>query len=235
MSRRQFITLRTHNSNEEVDIELPGDQPVRSLLPDLLKVLNWPVTNGSQPIRYYLQNETGDRIKPDLTFNEAGIENFDVLWILMDNTEPIQSAGDMDAGSRIPGQDPYAAAVGEDEADVLPPPVWAGLPIDQPCLVSDSGLIFMLGQSALVVGRRSRENNPEIDLTEMDSGFISSRRHAEIVFTNGRHILRAFNTRNGMLVNGTKLTPGEPWELKDGDMLQFGFRGVQLVYRLPKK
>ena len=227
MSRRQFITLRTQNSNEEVDLELPGSQPLEALMPDILKVLNWPQQNGSHALVYALQTETGIKIDPKQSMVDAGVENFDVLWISLEGeaavAEGVQPAAG-DAGGHTVGE------IGEGQ---LPAPLWVSLPIDQPCLVSDEGLIFMLSKSTMIVGRRSREGNPNIDLTELDRPLISSRRHAEIVYTNQRYELRAFKTRNGTLLNGTIIQPGEPHVLKDGDVLHFGFRGVKLVFRQP--
>lgn len=227
MSRRQFITLRTQNSNEEVDLELPGSQPLEVLMPDILKVLNWPQQNGSHALVYALQTETGIKIDPKQSMVDAGVENFDVLWISLEGEADDDKGGQPAAGE---GSGHTAGEIGEGH---LPAPLWVNLPIDQPCLVSGEGYIFILGEKSMVVGRRSRQGTPEIDLSELDSGLISSRRHAEIVCTAGRHVLRAFKTRNGTLLNGTLLQPGAPHALSDGDVLQFGFRGVKLVFRQP--
>lgn len=233
MSKRHFITLRTRNSNEEVDIELPGDQPITDLMPDLLKVLNWPLTSGNSPLHYCLETEAGDRLQSSQTFRNAGVANFDVLWIMLDETQPKPAGEALDDGGRLPGQGSHTISEGEDQGGILPPPLWARIPIDEPCLVSNSGVVFVLGQPPITIGRRSRDFIPQIDLTELDTSFISSRRHAEIVIKEDNYILQALNTKNGMFINGKEFKPGECCSLKNDDVLQFGFRGIQLVLMMP--
>ena len=233
MSKRLFITLRTPESNEEIDIELPGDKAIIELLPNILKILDWPASSRNIPLAYSLQTESGSRISPSQSLEQAGIENFDVLWIKLDESEKVHAGREENPHFRGLGSPENQN--GEDSESPLPPPIWADLPVQQPCLVSDSGLIFILNESAAVIGRRSKEGAPQIDLSELDKNLICSRRHAEIVFTNGVYVLRGFNTRNGTLLNGTRLTPGEPRLLKDRDVLQFGFRGVELVFREAKQ
>lgn len=234
MSKRLFITLRTRNSNEEVVIEMPGDQPIAALMPDLLKVLNWPQTRGGQKLHYYLQTERGDRVDPQQTLINIGIENFDVLWIMLDDTDPDQLPTSTESLNLVYGEPSQLLTDKNNDENLLPAPFWPELPIEQPCLVSDSGVIFVLGESTMSVGRRSREGIPQIDLTELDNAFLSSRRHAEIEFTGEKYVLRGFNTKNGTLLNGNQLTPGDPVILNDGDVVQFGFGGVKLIYREPK-
>ena len=76
---RQFITLRTANSNETVDLEVPGNESIGKLLPDILKVLNWPAASSS--LVYTLHNEAGVLISETATFQDSGVDNFDTLWI----------------------------------------------------------------------------------------------------------------------------------------------------------
>jgi len=228
MIMRRFITLHTHNCNEEVVLELPGDQSLQSIIPNLLKTLNWPETSGGNSLNYSLKTESGVVLNPSQSLAAAEIEDFDDLWITLENE---LSEDNMDRAERIPGQESRLISSTEEDTGVLPSPVAPELPIDQPCLVSEAGLVFILGEGALIIGRRSHEGTPQIDLTELDSDLICSRRHAEIVCMNGLHILRAFNTRNGMLVNGTLYRPGEPVALNDRDELQFGQNGVKRIYR----
>lgn len=233
MSKRQFITLRTRNSNEEVVLELPGNNPIEELMPDLLKTLNWPLTRGKTKLRYNLALESGEKLDISRSFAEAGAENFDVLWIELDEQclEQAEKVNESTQGL-ISGAE---VQIGESKVETegeLPPPFWSQVPIDGPCLVSSGGVIFMLGQPPQVIGRRSNTIAPHIDLTELDTDFISSRKHAEIIQVKGSYALRAQHTKNGMLVNGSELPSGEIHILGDGDVLQFGFRGVQLIYRV---
>lgn len=235
MSKRQFVTLRARHSNQEIDVELPGDQPIYSLMPDLLKVLNWPVTNGSTPLHYYLQTEEGDALRNNESLVEAGVENFDAVWILLDESQ-VKSSNDspQENGHNLLNE-PHSLVEVEERGGVLPPPIWTRIPIDAPCLVSMRGIVFVLGEPPVSIGRRSRDNQPDIDLSELDTGFIASRRHAEILFNQGKFTLRALNAKNGMLINGMELKTGDQFPLRNGDTLQFGFRGVQLIFRIPMK
>ena len=231
MSKRQFISLRTKDSNKEIDVEFPGDEPIEQLMPDLLKVLNWPAFRANLPIHYYLQNENEMRLDPQQSFNQLGIENFEVLWIFADEQASQQNSVLPSSPNQVPGADTFYET--ESEADALPAPVSAELPIDQPCLVSDSGLIFILEEKPILIGRKSKNTTPDIDISELDTEFICSRRHAEIGYSNGSYFIRAFNTHNGTLLNGNILNPVKPYQLKNGDNIQFGFRGVQVIFRQP--
>lgn len=234
MPPRQFITLRARNTNEEIDIELPGDQPVSSLMPDLLKVLGWPSTNNGIHLKYSLVTEDGTTLQGNSSLKAAGIENFDALWIELD-AEQLEPVEDRPANEPpLAGLDHRSAAPAEDPAGSLPPPIWARIPIVAPCLVSAEGIVFMLGQPPITIGRRSQDKRPDIDLTELDSEYVASRHHAEIRKNQDRFILHALNTKNGTLVNGNELKADEEWPLRDGDLLRFGFRGVQLSFRLPR-
>jgi hypothetical protein len=224
---RQFITLRTANSNETVDLEVPGNEPIGKLIPDILKALNWPAASSS--LAYNLHNEAGVLISETVTFQDAGVDNFDTLWIQYE--ERVDDASPRDGKLHA---DPLASFPPElEKTGSLPAPQFNFLPLGKPCLVSSEGYIFVLGEKSMVVGRRSSQGKPEIDLLELDSGLISSRRHAEVIYAAGRHILRAFDTRNGTLLNGALIEPGDKHALTDGDVLQFGYRGVKLVFRQP--
>ena len=231
MSKRHFISLRTKDSINEVNIEIPGDKPIEQSMPDLLKVIKWQSTSGNTPIRYYLQNEEGKKLDLQKSLTELEIENFEVLWIFADEQKESRISEDVNSSKRIPGDDIFTSE--EAEEDGLPSPVSMGLPIDQPCLVSDSGFIFILAQKTMLVGRKSKENNPDIDLSELDTDFICSRRHAEIGFATGDYYIRAFATRNNTFLNGYEIKPGEPYKLNNEDTIQFGFRGVQVIFRIP--
>ncbi|MGA1345188.1 MAG: FhaA domain-containing protein [Ilumatobacteraceae bacterium] len=54
----------------------------------------------------------------------------------------------------------------------------------------------------------------------------ASRRHAEIRYENGRHVLVDMNSTNGTVVNGTRLTG--PHTLRHGDVITIG--AIQLRY-----
>lgn len=242
MPQRTFITIRTEKSNEEIDLELPGDQRIGDLMPDLLKVLNWPSTNGQKPLRYVLKTEEREMLDPQKSLQEQGVENFDVLWISLveepvvrsSNTAPLAEPVQSHENRLVRGFEPLVSSEPspQDRRGTLTPPVWAQVPINASSLIClEKGLIFELGTLPVNIGRRTRDHQPDIDLSEVDTNFLASRNHAQIVTSQGGPAIRPYKTKNGTFLNGAGLNPEETYLLKDGDTIQFGFRGVQLIFR----
>ena len=241
LGRRRFVTMRGEYGRDEVDLEMPGDLPAAALLPDLIKALNWPTAEGGQPLRYQLRTESGKVLSDTDTLMDAGVENSDVLWITLaevgdeaDSTPPpVEDYGSLgpDEGP-VRGFAPVAATnpSPKDRRGTLAPPRSIQLPINEPSLISADGLIFVLGEPPIIIGRASLGHQPDIDLTEIDAEVVSSRRHAEILVEEELHILLPKPTTNGTLINGVEITVGEKHILKDGDVIQFGFEGVELTY-----
>jgi len=244
MSKRCFITVRKENSNEQVDVEVPGDQPIRTLLPDLLKVLDEPVSLGGKPLQYGLITEKDVLLAEEDTLRDTGIENFETLYLCVLENPKKKSEGEANGekenkteGSK-PENDTAALVVPDlpiELKGMISPILWAQLSVEEPSLISPSGLIFVLNKNRTVIGRISKniQIQPDIDLTELDVKQISSRPHAEITCSDGHFILQALRTTNGTFVNGMKLQPEQSWKLRDGDVIQFGFRGVKLIFRAP--
>lgn len=106
--------------------------------------------------------------------------------------------------------------------------------IHEPSLVSEDGKIFVLGKKTMEIGRPSKYGSPDIDLSELDISFVSSRNHAVIIPAEGNYILKPNNTMNGTFVNSREISSGEDHVLQTGDILEFGYGGVKMTYRLPK-
>ncbi len=108
-------------------------------------------------------------------------------------------------------------------------------PSGPPVLVHESGKEFPLGNAdAILIGRvdRATGKGPPIDLTDIDTERMLSRKHASIVRRAGEYFLREeAGTRNGTFLNGTKLAPGEDAKLSDGDQLQFAAVTVRFQHR----
>ncbi len=239
--KRRFITLRAEHTPDAVDLEVPSDRRVSDLMADILKALGWPESKAGVPLRYVLKSESGEALSADRTFQELGVENSDVLWVaLIDKPEQAAEGGatpeQIDVSPHLDGPSsgftPVAASgqSPQDRRGSLPPPLPASIPIEAPSLVSRQGFIFELGNPPISIGRSSPDHQPDIDLTNLDPEFGSSRRHALIREENGKLVLECLRTTNGTFVNGDELDPGELWELKSGDEIQFGFEGVRLLY-----
>jgi hypothetical protein len=240
-SRRRFVTLRGEYDTAEVDMELPTDRPVGALLPDLIKALNWPAADGDQPLRYRLKTEAGRFLEEGQTLLEAGVENSDVLWITLAEEaapgprteEPARRGREAteDEGP-VTGFTPVAAPIPSprDRRGSLAPPRPPRLMLREPCLVSPNGTIFVLGPPPITIGRASRGAKPEVDLTDIDPDFSSSRFHAEIQVEDGVFLLQPRRTTNGTFLNGVEVSSEERRPLQDGDVIQFGLEGVKLTF-----
>lgn len=235
-TRRRFISLRAEHSLEEVTIEAPSDEPISELIPEILKVLGWPDSSGSQILAYELLSEAGDLLNPEETLDQSGIENSDVIWIRLAEAEDLGIDENLDGTASGRVSDPQSAGTptastsAEAPRGAPIPPIEASIEINQPSLVSRDGLIFELGDPPIMIGRAGRNYKPEIDLTDLDPEFASSRRHARIESEGGRLVIAAMRTTNGTFVNGLELNPGSRHPLEPGDEVQFGFEGVKMNY-----
>jgi len=103
------------------------------------------------------------------------------------------------------------------------------------CLINPDGPeVFPMDGSNIRVGRFDpvTGTRPEVDLTLLDLKRSVSRRHALLVADDGSFLLsEEVGALNGTLLNGERLSTGEPVRVQDGDQLSFG--GVTLVVQLP--
>jgi CRP-like cAMP-binding protein len=98
--------------------------------------------------------------------------------------------------------------------------------------LEEGGTAFPIKEDETLIGRFDpvTELNPDVDLTEVDLKRSVSRRHARIVRNGeGYNLVEEIGALNGTFVNGTKLSPGQPHVIEDGDTLGLGM--VKLVFR----
>jgi pSer/pThr/pTyr-binding forkhead associated (FHA) protein len=74
---------------------------------------------------------------------------------------------------------------------------------------------YSLNQAVTSIGR-----SPDNTIVLEDE--LASRRHAEVEFAGGIPRITDLGSSNGTLVNGTRITPNVPHELKDGDSIGIG-------------
>ena len=103
----------------------------------------------------------------------------------------------------------------------------------QSCLVASNGNTFTLTGAEVSIGRKSRSRNwlPTLDLSTEPNSLTISRRHA-ILFRRGVlwHVHEVpEGIANGTYLNGQRTRPGEPYVLRDGDLLRFG--GVEYIFQ----
>jgi hypothetical protein len=72
----------------------------------------------------------------------------------------------------------------------------------------------------------------DIDLMAQESleQIWCSRQHAVVIFERGIVAVEDLNSLNGTWVNGTRLQPKQPRQLKPGDILQIGTVQMKLVF-----
>jgi len=99
-------------------------------------------------------------------------------------------------------------------------------------LLTQNGSSFLLASERAVLGRNSetKDIQNDIDLRELDTKKIISRRHAMIVRQNNDYVLHDLNSRNGTFVNGQRIQPRQPHKLIPGDVVEFGLDGVKLTF-----
>jgi hypothetical protein len=88
-----------------------------------------------------------------------------------------------------------------------------------------SGTEFALSPDESNIGRWDADNGifPDVDLDTHDQEAKVSRRHARIIFRDGKHFIEDLGSTNGTYVNrGRRLIPGNPQMLVDGDEIIVG-------------
>jgi pSer/pThr/pTyr-binding forkhead associated (FHA) protein len=96
---------------------------------------------------------------------------------------------------------------------------------DEALLTLEDGQSFSLGQEETLLGRRDPLEgiDPDVDLS-VHGGFESgvSRRHA-LIFRSGEDwSLEDLGSTNGTVVNRKKVSPGDPVNLSEGDVIHLG-------------
>ena len=234
MSNRLFLTFHDARTNEEVDLELPGNQTLSELLPYLIKVLYWPNPDSNDPSHYSIKTEDGIALDMGIKLVEQGMQNSEDLWISVDEAVIGRIAQAESETLNADDNTAYMAPAPIDRRGYFPPKQPYEISISEPSLVSEKGFIFILGDPPVLIGRKAMAVEPTIDLSEIDFKNISSKKHAEIYIEENKYFLHALKTTNGTFVNGTEITSGSKRFLNDRDVIQFGFsQGAKLIFRLP--
>ena len=99
-------------------------------------------------------------------------------------------------------------------------------------LLAENGKSFPVAEETVVLGRNSSTKNiqNDIDLSDLDTKKIVSRRHAMIQRKNNEFVLHDLESRNGTLVNGVRLSSTQPHILVSGDVIEFGSGGAKLTF-----
>lgn len=207
MSESVIVTLKHPDVRVVRDLELPKQVQVETLIPLVVKALDWP---GPAPgLRYSLRTMEGSFIlRPNETLDEAGVVTGNILTLV-----PVQcDTSPLDVRELQKKYPSLGGAV----------------------LISDSGQMFPLRSKSVLVGRLDLRNHifPELDLTNLDTRAISSRRHAQIWYRGGEYWIKDLNSTNGTLVDGYRLGAGKRVRVRHGSQVQFGEGGPIFTFSL---
>jgi hypothetical protein len=73
--------------SKKTPVELPGDVPMRRLIPALVSKMGLPTTQGANPITYRLDHRaSGKRLGEDESLVEAGVNEDDILSLFPEVT-----------------------------------------------------------------------------------------------------------------------------------------------------
>jgi hypothetical protein len=228
MAQRLFVTVGVRGRKDRILMEMPGDRPIREWIGDLVKAADWEPSAGAAPNGFRLETEEGDPLESEQTLVDAGITSADMLFLTMrEEPESLPAQGDP------PGTGPEGD--GAESGGSAAPSGLSLLEISRkPRLTGPQGLVILVGEPPLTIGRAGKHTAPDIDLSEWDTGVIASRKHAVIDRIEGEFILRPYQTTNGTFLNGVEVPAGECRPLRDGDRVQFGFGGLELRFARPE-
>jgi hypothetical protein len=226
MTQRLFITLGSRQRKDRVLLEMPGDLPIRELMQDLVKVVDWKELAVIPAAALCLETEEGEPLPEGQTLVDAGISSSDLLFLASKEIPTSSAVQVTESGAtENPGPAAGKSALSEHVQEIL----------RQPRLAGPHGLVFLLEKPRLVVGRSGKGLVPEIDLTQWDTKMIASRNHAVIEQTKDGFVLRPEKTTNSTFVNGVEVPAGSSRVLQEGDRIQFGFQGLELVFQQAEK
>lgn len=97
---------------------------------------------------------------------------------------------------------------------------------------TSAGAEFNLSSEESQIGRWDADNGifPDVDLDAFDPEAKISRRHARIIFHDGKYMVEDLGSTNGTFVNrGRRLLPGTPHTLNDGDEIIVGKTFLRFV------
>lgn len=92
-------------------------------------------------------------------------------------------------------------------------------------LFKDSGMELTIPYKPVVyIGREDRKTGhiPDVDLSEIDKGKVTSRKHAYISYSDGKYKIADQGSLNGTFINSTKLEKNIEYDLKNGDEIILG-------------
>ena len=239
MADRRFVNIRIEGAPQEINIEMPGNEKLGELIPDLVTVLQPPQYLGKfEGVEYQLFHDK-ELLSDGKSLVELGINNSETLILSLVESQSSESGDNLSFEAEGIGEKtiPFSTSTNVETLPQRQQFTRHHIQIDEPSLVSISplGWVFVIGPSPFTIGRPDEGFIPDMDLTEIDTRVRSSRRHAEIIMKKERFAFVAQKTTNGTLINGNRLLPGKLVLLRNHDKIQFGRQGVKFVFQTPPK
>ncbi|MHB8084655.1 MAG: FHA domain-containing protein [Dehalococcoidia bacterium] len=85
----------------------------------------------------------------------------------------------------------------------------------------DVGKMFTLDKIETVIGRRTLQSKPDIELNDE----VVSRRHLEIIQKGIRYYIKDLGSTNGTMLDDDRIEPGNLYELKHNSKIGLGVAG----------
>jgi hypothetical protein len=81
MAQRLFVTIGSRRRKDRILLELPGDQPIQELIPDLVQVVGWKELADVPRDTFFLETDEGERLPDGETLKNAGVTSSDLLFL----------------------------------------------------------------------------------------------------------------------------------------------------------
>ncbi len=164
MTQRLFITLGSRRRKDRILLEVPGDQPVRGLIPDLVQVVGWKELADVPRTSFFLETDEGERLPDEKSLKDAGVSSSDLIFLSHQQAKPaIEKAAAEKDGGRDAESAPDASASTAAAAH-------AQAILKQPHLAGPRGLVFLLSRLPVTIGRSGKGGSPDIDLADRNKG-----------------------------------------------------------------
>ena len=76
MPQRLFITLGSRRRKDRILLEVPGDQPIQGLIPDLVQVVGWKELADVPRNAFFLETDEGERLPDNQKSQGCGSQQF---------------------------------------------------------------------------------------------------------------------------------------------------------------
>ena len=81
------VIIYDPTGSKKTPVELPGDVPIRRLIPALVSKMGLPTSQGANPITYRLDHRaSGKRLSEDESLSDAKVSDDDILSLFPEVT-----------------------------------------------------------------------------------------------------------------------------------------------------